>query len=94
MATATATALDVSSPSYANSFSSDDDAGFYANTSSPSVSSFEGEDSNMGASSNYSTVQSAEDWASLFRRSFNALYNGERLGFECLKAPRRNHAGA
>ena len=39
------------------------------------------------------SIHSAEYWASLIRQSYNALCNGGTVDTECLKAPRRRHAG-
>lgn len=62
-------------------------------STSPPANSIEGQDGNRSLSSDSSYTQSAEYWASLLRRAFNALGNGGTLDTECLKAPRRRHAG-
>lgn len=62
-------------------------------STSPPANSIEGQDGNRSLSSDSSNTQSAEYWASLLRRAFNALGNGGTLDTECLKAPRRRHAG-
>lgn len=36
---------------------------------------------------------SAEHWASILRQSLDALDSGGTLDTECLRAPRRRHAG-
>lgn len=61
---------------------------------SPSVTSVEGQDGRTTPPSlGDSSTQSAGYWASIIRQSYNALYNGGTLDTECLKAPRRRHAG-
>lgn len=70
------------------------DADRSVDSPSPPVTSTGGQDGKTSPSSpDNSSTQSAEYWASLIRQSFSALYNGGTLEAECLKAPRRRHAG-
>ena len=95
---ATATDLDMSSltqpyvsisPTLSLSKDGDSDCDAYSLSSSV-ITSVEGGDTSP---SSFQDNSSAEYWASLLRQSYTTLHNGGSLDAECLKAPRRRHAG-
>ena len=92
---ASATGLDVTTLlSIASTTLNEDDADHAPDSPTLSLTLVEAQDSGTVPSSPANTsTQSAEYWASLIRQSYNALCNGGTMDTECLKAPRRRHAG-
>lgn len=61
--------------------------------SSSVITSVEGGEDGDTSSSSFLNNSSAEYWASILRLSYSTLHSDGSLDVECLKAPRRRHAG-
>ena len=92
---ASATDLDLTTLlSIASSTSNEGDTDHATDSPTLSLTLIEAQDGGTVPSSPANTsTYSAEHWASLIRQSYNALCNGGTIHTECLKAPRRRHAG-
>ena len=92
---ASATVLDLATLlSIASTASNESDEDRAAESPTLSLTLMEAQDGGTVPSlpANIST-HSAAHWASLIRQSYNALCKGGSIDTECLKAPRRRHAG-